>query len=129
MKEEWSTIEEFPMYEVSTLGQVRSHYTNKILKPTRSNKQSKGKYRFVNLVKNHKMYRRSIHRLVAIAFIPNPNNYPMINHKDENPSNNCIDNLEWCTAKYNANYGTGVERQKLARRKHRLPGTIPYTIK
>lgn len=75
------------------------------------------------------MYRRSIHRLVAEAFIPNPNNYPCINHKDENPSNNNIDNLEWCTYKYNANYGTGVERQKLSRRKHRVPVSIPFTIK
>lgn len=52
-----------------------------------------------------------IHRLVAIAFIPNPNNYPMVNHKDENPKNNCVENLEWCDAKYNNNYGTAIERK------------------
>ena len=51
-----------------------------------------------------------IHRLVALAFLPNPDNLPIINHKDENPSNNHISNLEWCTNKYNCNYGTKKER-------------------
>ena len=51
-----------------------------------------------------------IHRLVAEAFIPNPNNYPQVNHKDEDKTNNCVNNLEWCDAKYNINYGTRIER-------------------
>ena len=50
-----------------------------------------------------------IHRLVAMAFIPNPDDLPQVNHKDENPSNNHVDNLEWCTAKYNMNYGDGAK--------------------
>ena len=51
-----------------------------------------------------------VHRIVASVFIPNPNGYNIINHKDENPSNNCVDNLEWCTQMYNVHYGTGMER-------------------
>lgn len=58
-----------------------------------------------------------VHRLVAMAFIPNPNGYPIINHKDENPSNNRADNLEWCTQQYNVNYGTAQERKGKAKRK------------
>ena len=50
------------------------------------------------------------HRFVAECFIPNPENLPCINHKDENKQNNCVDNLEWCTHKYNTNYGTAMER-------------------
>ena len=53
-----------------------------------------------------------VHRVVADAFIPNPNNYPCINHKDENPANNKVENLEWCTYKYNNNYGTFAERRR-----------------
>lgn len=61
---------------------------------------------------NRKQY--LVHRLVAECFIPNTNNYPQINHKDENKANNCVENLEWCTCKYNNNYGKHNERMAKA---------------
>ena len=64
------------------------------------------------------------HRLVALTFIPNPNNYPQVNHKDENKQNNHVSNLEWCTNKYNINYGTGIQR-----RSNTLKGENNYNSK
>lgn len=58
---------------------------------------------------------QTIHRLVAKAFIPNPNNLPEVNHKDENKSNNRADNLEWCNRSYNVNYGTGIRKRSIAK--------------
>ena len=75
-------------------------------------KQSENGYGYlvVNLCKNRKAKNCLVHRLVAEAFIPNPNDYPVINHRDETPFNNCVENLEWCTQKYNINYGTARDR-------------------
>ena len=67
-------------------------------------------YNKITLCKDGKEKNISIHRLVALAFIPNPDNLPIINHKDENPSNNMVGNLEWCSIKYNNTYGTRLER-------------------
>ena len=69
-------------------------------------------YPYVNLYKDGKMTSKTLHRLVANAFIPNPDSLPCINHKDENPSNPSISNLEWCTLSYNVNYGNAIEKQK-----------------
>lgn len=66
-------------------------------------------YKQVVLYKNKKHKTVAVHRLVAEAFIPNPDNLPQVNHKDENPSNNNVNNLEWCTCKYNMGMGE-VER-------------------
>lgn len=105
-EEIWKDIEGYEgLYRVSNLGNVYSYLSNKKLNPG----NDKG-YLKVNLSKNKKVKQFSVHRLVALAFLPNKNNYPCVNHKDENPSNNNVDNLEWCTYKYNNNYGTIKER-------------------
>lgn len=92
-------------YAVTSCGKVWSYKNKKFLKQSCRNK-----YLSVNLCngKTNKSY--SVHRLVALAYIDNPNRFPQVNHKDENKSNNCINNLEWCSAKYNVNYGTRGER-------------------
>lgn len=74
-------------------------------------------YNRITLCKDGKVKYILIHRLVALAFIPNPDNLPIINHKDENPSNNNVENLEWCSIKYNNTYGTRLERSAIARSK------------
>lgn len=117
MEEIWKDIKEYEgLYQVSNLGRVKSfigwtgkkyYYREKILKPQPN---SNGYLRVV-LKKNDNSKTYFVHRLVAETFIPNPNNYSVVNHKDENIKNNCADNLEWCTFKYNINYGTLRERQ------------------
>lgn len=66
---------------------------------------------FVYLYKDTKRKKFYVHRLVAEAFLPNPCKYPVVNHKDENPRNNNVLNLEWCSHKYNTNYGTCIKRR------------------
>lgn len=98
----------YPNYLVFDDGRVYSNITKKFLKPNLS-----GHYYTVELFyAKGKSKRLLIHRLVAKAFIPNHNNFPQVNHKDENKLNNHVENLEWCTAKYNMNYGTAVARRK-----------------
>lgn len=70
------------------------------------------KYFMVTLCINHKPQKKRVHRVVAETFISNPDNLPQINHKNENTFINTVDNLEWCTASYNINYGTRIERQR-----------------
>lgn len=129
----WKDIKGYDgIYQISNEGRVKSlerdyttelngkritmHKNEQIMKTHFSN------YERVALYKNGKEKRFLVHRLVAEAFIENPNNYPIINHKDENPENNYVhinedgsvdldkSNLEWCTQKYNANYGTRIEK-------------------
>ena len=110
MKEIWCPIKGYEgQYEVSDKGRVRSlkYGKERILKPGRNNCG----YLIAGLCNNgeHKWY--SVHRLVAQTFIPNPNNLPEVNHKDEDKENNSVHNLEWCSSKYNANFGTRTQRQ------------------
>ena len=120
MSEVWKAIPGYEgKYEVSNLGRVRSvdhvvkakgqtgkehsrHYKGRIRRP------SDNGYGYLNVDLSGK--RVLLHCLVAKVFIPNPDNLPEVNHKDENKHNNRVDNLEWCTRRYNANYGTGKVR-------------------
>ena len=112
MKEIWKNIFDFIGYQVSNFGRIRSLKTYKILKQY----NHRNGYMFVSLSHHGKHFNLYIHRLVAEAFIPNPDNLPEVNHKDENPSNNNVNNLEWCNRKYNANYGTAIQRMLKSRR-------------
>ena len=71
-------------------------------------------YHTVILWKDNKQKTKLVHRLVAEAFIPNPNNLPQVNHMDENKDNNTLGNLEWCTNDYNCHYGTVNERRRVS---------------
>ena len=103
MSEIWKDVVGYEgLYQVSNLGNVRSlnyrgHGITKNLVPKCNNA---GRL-WVELRKNGSGKCLLVHRLVAMAFIPNPNDYPQINHIDENPKNNRVENLEWCTALYN----------------------------
>lgn len=111
MNEIWKDIDGYEgFYQISNFGRVKS-----FCQPTQFHKPKEhllkltvanNGYQQVTLYKNTKRKKFLVHRLVASAFIPNPNNYPHINHKDENKLNNSVDNLEWCTALYNNRYGT-----------------------
>lgn len=106
-REIWKDIEGYEgLYQVSNLGRVTRVTTNRILK---SSKHVSG-YLMVNLSKNSVTSHQRIHRLVAQAFIPNPENKPDINHVDEDKTNNNVNNLEWSTRKENCNHGTRNER-------------------
>ena len=98
-------IENFEGYSISATGVVLNPY-GKVLKQV-PNKKGYLCVFLNNKEKKHKQF--FVHRLVASAFIPNPNNYPQINHKDRNPSNNNVDNLEWCNNTYNQRYSNAKQ--------------------
>lgn len=125
--EQWCPIEGFEnYYMISSFGRIVAnsrtqiyHRYNKEIDVTTPikllNPQPSGinsAYMSIGLYKNKKRYPKNIHRLVAEAFLPNPNNYPCINHKDGNGHNNVLSNLEWCDYKYNINYPIIKERMK-----------------
>lgn len=108
MQEIWRDIEGFGgCYQVSNLGRVKSlkFGKEKILTPTIN---SSGYYHTC-LRKDGRSVTVYIHRIVAQAFLPNPDNLPLINHKDEDKTNNRVENLEWCSAYYNLHYGSAIE--------------------
>lgn len=87
-------------YDISTLGRIRNNKTNHIIKP---DKEEKG-YRRLSIKVNGKKKHYAVHRLVAIAFIPNPNNLPQVDHIDGDNTNNKVSNLRWCSNKQNAQW-------------------------
>ena len=123
MIEEWKDIEGYEgLYQVSNLGRVKSlERTRTIRIPEKilslSSIDAYG-YNVVCLSKDGVQKRLTIHRLVGSAFIPNPNNYPCINHSDEIKTNNKSNNLEWCSYEENNNHGT---------RNNRISNTLKVT--
>lgn len=116
MTEIWKNIKGFEnLYQVSNKGRIKSFrksnkFFNQPFHFLTPSKNQQG-YNTVTLYKENKeRHKFLVHRLVAEAFIPNLQNYPCINHKDENKDNNCVDNLEWCTYQYNNAYGTAKLR-------------------
>lgn len=118
--ENWKDVPDYEgLYLISNKGRVKSvpRVMHKGTKFAYSSKEkilkttiSKDGYVYVSLCKNGKMKQKAIHRLVAIAFIPNNGLLSDVNHKDENKLNNCVENLEWCSKEYNTKYGTRTER-------------------
>lgn len=120
--ESWKDIKNYEgFYQVSNYGRIKSLQRNV---PTKGGSTRISNVRILKAKINQHGYCTvtliatgmgrgffMVHRLVAEAFIPNTNHLPFINHKDENKLNNVVLNLEWCTAKYNTNYGTGIERR------------------
>lgn len=128
--EEWRDIQEYEgLYQVSSLGRVKSlgkgNSNNSKEKILKLDKNYKG-YLQINLYKDGKLKHYRVHRLVANAFIPNPNNYEEINHKDENKENNCVENLEWCNRQYNAEYSKAKQVQQYTL-DDKLINTFPST--
>ena len=125
MEEIWKPLKGYEgLYEISNYGVVKSLKSS--WKCGRNTARKKpytiitqriidNSYPTVVLIKDGKHKTAFVHRLVALTFIDNPNNFPMVNHKDEDRTNNRADNLEWCNSKYNNNYGTKNTRLSLIR--------------
>ena len=121
MEEIWKDIPGYEgKYKVSNLGNIVSYKTNK--KCYFSDSKN---YKRVLLYKNGKAFGYSVHRIVAQAFLPNPNNYPCVNHIDCDGSNNKVDNLEWCTYKENNDYRDGNIKRNIRFAINSIKGKYP----
>ena len=116
----WKPIKGFPTYLISNRGRVWSlnrdekwgkYYRTRqgrFLMPRLGNQG----YLYVGLCRNGRVYTKKIHRLVAENFIPNPYGYSVVNHRDEDRTNNDVNNLEWCTTTYNVTYGGAIGKRQ-----------------
>ena len=130
-EENWKDIEGYEgLYQVSDKGRVKSlNYNHTGKEKIMKLKTTKKGYLSIALHKYGKQEYLRVHRLVAQAFIPNPDNLPQVNHKDEDKTNNCVENLEWCTAKYNLEYNNGHKRRACSRTNGKLSKQIAqYTF-
>lgn len=119
MIEIWKEIKDYPNYQISNLGRVKTlkfysnvhkkYYDRELILKEKTNRFG---YKFVGLSNQNGRKNKAIHKLVAEAFIENKNNYKEVNHIDGNKSNNCVDNLEWCTRRENVlhSYKLGLKK-------------------
>lgn len=116
MKKQWKYIKGYEdIYQINNLGEVKSIKRNIIMKPS----IHRDGYYKIKLCKNGEKRWYQIHRLVAQTFLKNEDKLPCVNHKDENKLNNNVNNLEWCTIKYNNSYGTRLERVSMSNKTKR----------
>ena len=125
MKVVWIDIPNYEgIYQVNNYGEImrlqsydaRGHLRNSKVIKQRTDKDG---YKVVGLHKDGEEKKYLVHRLVAMVFIPNPYNYEEVNHKDENKHNNFVLNLEWCSHKYNVNYGNTQTKRVISWKKNR----------
>ena len=110
---EWREVKEYTNYEVNWFGEIRHKKRKHILKPRSNN----GGYQYVNFKINGKNTNFAVHRIVANAFIPNPNGYTEVNHKDYDKTNNCVENLEWVSSSQNSKHSYLKQENHTARGK------------
>lgn len=124
MQEIWKNIDGYEgKYQISNLGNVKSlNYGGRGYARNLVPKINNSGRLWVELMKDGKKRQFLIHRLVGMAFIPNPDNLPQINHKDENPKNNRVDNLEWCTNLYNFHYSFDRHPERHRKRQYNPTG-------
>lgn len=109
----WKQVLEHPNYEVNQFGEIRHKKRKQNLKPRNNN----GGYQYVSFKVEGKNVNFAVHRIVANAFIPNPNGYTEVNHKDFNRCNNCVDNLEWVNSSQNKKHAYQKAENKKSRGK------------